>query len=50
MPTFAVTLSVLWLLGSISSLTMGGFIHLLPIVAISIMLPRILYGRKAVDC
>ena len=49
MSTFAVTLVVLWLLGSISSLTMGGFIHVLPIVAISVMLPRIIYGRKAVQ-
>ena len=49
MSTFAVTLVVLWLLGSISSLTMGGFIHVLPIVAISVMLPRIIYGRKVVQ-
>lgn len=49
MSTFAVILGVLWLLGSISSLTMGGFLHLLPAIAISVMLPRIIYGRKAVN-
>lgn len=44
-----MTLLVLWLLGSVSSLTLGGFIHALPILAIGIMLPRIIYGRKIVE-
>ena len=47
--TFAVTLVVVWLLGSISSLTLGGFLHIFPIVAISLMLPRLIYGRKAIE-
>ena len=44
--TVAVTLVVLWLLGTVSSLTLGGFIHVLLILAIGIVLPRIVYGRK----
>lgn len=46
MPTFAAIFVVIWLLGSISSLTAGGFIHLFPVVAIGMMLPRVLLGRK----
>jgi hypothetical protein len=46
---FAVLMVVCWLLGSVSSLTVDGFIHVLPIVAVSMMLPRIIYGRKAVE-
>jgi Family of unknown function (DUF5670) len=49
MSTFALTLVVLWLLGSISSLTMGGFIHVLLAVAIGVMLPRIIHGRKLIQ-
>lgn len=43
---FALTLAVLWLLGSISSLTMGGFIHVLLAVAVALMLHRVIHGRK----
>jgi hypothetical protein len=46
---FAVVMVVCWLLGSVSSLTVNGFIHVLPIVAVSMMLPRIIYGRKTVE-
>lgn len=49
MSTFALTLVVLWLLGSISSFTMGGFIHILLFVAIGMMLPRIIVGRKVTE-
>ena len=49
MAIFAVMMVVLWLLASVSSLTVDGFIHVLPIVAVSMMLPRIIYGRKTVE-
>jgi len=42
----AVILIVLWLLGLVSSYTMGGFIHILLIVAIVVILIRIIQGRK----
>ena len=44
--TFALILAVLWLLGSISSYTLGGLLHILLIVAVGMMLPRIIQGRK----
>ena len=45
-PALAILL-VLWLLGLVSSYTMGGFIHVLVVVAIVIILLRVLRGRKA---
>jgi hypothetical protein len=45
--TIAVILLVLWLLGLVSSYTMGGFIHVLLVIAIVIILLRVLRGRKA---
>jgi hypothetical protein len=47
--TIAVVLVVLWLLGMVSSYTMGGFIHVLLVVAIVVVLVRIIQGRKIVD-
>jgi len=44
--TIAVILIVLWLLGLVSSYTMGGFIHILLIVAIVVILIRIIQGRQ----
>jgi hypothetical protein len=44
--TIAVILIVLWLLGLVSSYTMGGFIHILLIIAIVVILIRIIQGRK----
>ena len=44
--TIAVILIILWLLGSISSYTMGGFIHILLVIAIIVILVRVLQGRK----
>jgi hypothetical protein len=44
--TFALIFAVIWLLGFISSYTMGGFIHILLVVAIGMMLPRVIQGRK----
>lgn len=42
----AVILVVLWLLGMVSSYTMGGFIHILLVIAIIVVLLRIISGRK----
>ena len=42
---FAV-LIVLWLLGMVSSTTLGGFLHLLLIVAVGVLLIRIIQGRR----
>ena len=44
--TIAVILVVLWLLGLVSSYTMGGFIHLLIVVAIVVVVLRVIRGRK----
>jgi hypothetical protein len=44
--TIAVILIVLWLLGLVSSYTMGGFIHVLLIVAIVVVLIRVIQGNK----
>ena len=44
--TIAVILLVLWLLGLVSSYTMGGFIHVLLVIAIVVILLRVISGRK----
>lgn len=44
--TIAVVLLILWLLGLVSSYTIGGFIHVLLVIAIVIILVRIISGRK----
>jgi hypothetical protein len=44
--TIAVILLILWLLGLVSSYTMGGFIHVLLVIAIVVVLLRIISGRK----
>ncbi len=46
--TIFVILLVLWLLGMVSSYTMGGFIHVLLILAIGILLIRLIQGRNPV--
>lgn len=46
--TIFVILLVLWLLGMISSYTMGGFIHLLLVLAIVVVLIRVIQGRKPI--
>ena len=43
--TIAVILIVLWLLGLVSSYTMGGFIHVLLIVALVVIVIRVIQGR-----
>jgi hypothetical protein len=42
----AVVLIVLWLLGIITSYTMGGFIHILLVIAIVVVLVRVIRGRN----
>jgi hypothetical protein len=44
--TIAVVLAVLWLLGLVSSYTMGGFIHILLVLAIIIVLINVIQGRR----
>lgn len=44
--TIAVVLVILWLLGLVSSHTMGGFIHILLVIAIVVILIRVIGGRK----
>ena len=44
--TIAVVLIILWLLGLVSSYTMGGFIHILLVIAIVVVLVRVIQGRK----
>jgi len=46
--TIFVILLILWLLGMVSSYTMGGFIHLLLILAIVVVLIRVIQGRSPV--
>lgn len=43
--TVAVVLIVLWLLGLVSSNTMGGFIHILLVIAIIVVLVRVIQGH-----
>ena len=44
--TIAVILIVLWLLGLVSSYTMGGFIHVLLVIAIVVVLINVIQGRR----
>jgi len=44
--TIAVILIILWLLGLVSSYTMGGFIHILLVIAIIMVLVNLIQGRK----
>jgi hypothetical protein len=46
--TIFVVLMVLWALGMVTSYTMGGFIHLLLVVAVAVMAIRIIQGRNPV--
>ncbi|HWP72162.1 MAG TPA: lmo0937 family membrane protein [Gemmatimonadaceae bacterium] len=46
--TIALILIVLWLLGMVSSYTMGGFIHILLVVAVVVFLVRVIQGRRPV--
>ena len=44
--TIAIILVILWVLGFVSSYTMGGFIHILLVVAIVVILIRVIQGRR----
>ena len=44
--TLALILIIAWLLGLVSSYTMGGFIHILLVVAIVMILVRLIQGRR----
>lgn len=44
--TIAIILIVLWLLGFVTSYTMGGFIHILLVIAIVVILIRVIQGRR----
>jgi hypothetical protein len=44
--TIAIVLVVLWLLGFVSSYTMGGFIHVLLIIAVIVVVIRVIQGRR----
>jgi hypothetical protein len=46
--TIAVVLLVLWVLGLVTSTTMGGLIHVLLVIAVIVILVRLLSGRSAV--
>jgi hypothetical protein len=46
--TIAIILIVLWLFGLVSSYTMGGFIHILLVIAIVVILVRVIQGRKVI--
>jgi hypothetical protein len=45
--TIAVVLLILWLLGLVSSYTLGGFIHILLVVAIVMILINLISGRRS---
>lgn len=44
--TIALVLVVLWLLGFVSSYTLGGFIHVLLVIAVVVILIRVIQGRR----
>lgn len=46
--TIAVVLIVLWLLGVVTSYTLGGFVHLLLVIAIIMVLVRLIQGKPIV--
>jgi len=46
--TIAVVLIILWALGLVSSVTMGGLIHVLLVIAVVVILLRVISGRRAI--
>lgn len=46
--TIFVVLLVLWLLGAVSSYTLGGYLHILLVLAIAVVLIRVIQGRSPV--
>jgi hypothetical protein len=47
--TVAVILLVLWALGLVSSYTMGGFVHVLLVVAVVVIVVRLIQGRRIIS-
>ena len=46
--TILILLVILWLLGMVTSTTMGGFLHLLLVIAIAVVLIRVIQGRRPI--
>lgn len=46
--TIAVILVIMWLLGMVTSYTLGGFVHILLVLAIVVVLIRVIQGRRPV--
>lgn len=46
--TILVLLVVLWLLGMVTSYTLGGFIHILLVIAVALVLIRVIQGRRPI--
>jgi hypothetical protein len=46
--TIAIILIVLWLLGLVTSYTIGGFIHILLVIAVIFLLLRVIQGRRVI--
>jgi hypothetical protein len=46
--TLLIVLVVLWLLGMVSSYTLGGFIHVLLVLAVAVLLIRVIQGRNPI--
>ncbi|MEC4748935.1 lmo0937 family membrane protein [Methylomicrobium sp. Wu6] len=44
--TLAILLIILWLLGLVSSYTLGGFIHILLVIAVIVIVLRVIQGRR----
>ncbi|MFI3155586.1 MAG: lmo0937 family membrane protein [Methylococcaceae bacterium] len=44
--TLAILLIILWIMGLVSSYTLGGFIHILLVIAIIVILLRVIQGRR----
>lgn len=47
--TIALVLAALWFVGLVSSYTLGGFIHLLLVVAAAVVVVRLVQGRRVLD-
>lgn len=47
--TICVILLVLWLLGMVTSYTLGGFIHILLVLAVVVLLIRVIQGRRIIS-
>lgn len=46
--TLAIVLIILWVMGLVSSYTLGGFIHILLVVAVIVILLRVIQGRRII--